>query len=158
MLDFLCTLTWKMSKKWHNFAKWTDKERSSNSKTKVEIKVKFARLILLVWACLLFCSTISFEPRFFTPLHSLLFREDDNISISGLIVSGAAAASNLVTSMVKIGVTKKKLKQIEVMLHQDSYNFNSLNEAVVELGKYLELLKDRVISSELALSFYSDLI
>lgn len=82
----------------------------------------------------------------------LLFRED-NVSISGLIVSGAAAASNFVTSMVKIGVTKKKLKQIEEMLHQDSYNFGSLNEAVVELGKYLELLKDRVISSDLLYHF-----
>ena len=68
-------------------------------------------------------------------------------------MSGAAAASNLVTSMVKIGVTKKKLKQIEVMLHQDSYNFNSLNEAVVELGKYLKLLKDRVISPYLLYHF-----
>ncbi|PAV72314.1 hypothetical protein WR25_17923 isoform A [Diploscapter pachys] len=84
-----------------------------------------------------FCLNLIFTYNIF-----LLFRED-NVSISGLIVSGAAAASNFVTSMVKIGVTKKKLRQIEEMLHQDSYNFGSLNEAVVELGKYLELLKDR---------------
>ncbi|PAV84660.1 hypothetical protein WR25_00752 [Diploscapter pachys] len=85
--------------------------------------------------------TILFESDFFTLIY-FLFREN-NILISGLIVCGVAAASNVTTSLVKIGVAKKKLKEIEVMLHQDAHNFNSLNEALIRLGEYLELLRDR---------------